>query len=309
MNNPEDRPLNLVDSTVRQIGSLEVGPLAFGMWRYTNTDIGEATTVLETAIESGFNLIDTADVYGLDWGGTAFGQAEEILGAVLKASPNLRQQFTLATKGGIAPPTPYNSSDAYLRQALDDSLRRLNVEQVDLYQIHRPDYLTHPAALAETLQGFVSSGKVLEVGVSNYNTTQTRALAKYLGDVGIRLASSQPEFSALELSAMRDGTLDLCMEYDITPLAWSPLAGGRLATGDELSAELNGALTDLADRENATKADIAVAFVLAHPSRPIAILGSQTPERITAASKALRVELSRDDIYKIVQASEGAPLP
>jgi predicted oxidoreductase len=99
------------------------------------------------------------------------------------------------------------------------------------------------------------------------------------------------------------------MEAAITPMAWSPLAGGRLATGEGISPELLTILDELAARENVTRSAIAVAFVLAHPSRPIAILGSTQPERLQELAKATSVRLSRTDWYSIVQASEGVPLP
>ena len=90
------------------------------------------------------NLIDNADVYGFDWGGEGFGACEELLGRVIKAKPDLRDQIVLSTKGGIVPPVPYDSSRQYLRSACEASLKRLQVEQIDLYQIHRPDIYTHP---------------------------------------------------------------------------------------------------------------------------------------------------------------------
>jgi predicted oxidoreductase len=99
------------------------------------------------------------------------------------------------------------------------------------------------------------------------------------------------------------------MEAAITPMAWSPLAGGRLATGEGISPELLTVLDELAARENVTRSAIAVAFVLAHPSRPIAILGSTQPERLQELARATVVHLNRTDWYRIVQASEGVPLP
>ena len=101
--------MNLVNIQPRTIGSLPpVGPLSFGLWRYTNPDVATAQAVLEAALDAGMNLIDNADVYGFDWGGTGFGQVEDILGSVLTVAPALRDRMVLATKGGIAPPTPYD---------------------------------------------------------------------------------------------------------------------------------------------------------------------------------------------------------
>ncbi|MDQ3470187.1 MAG: aldo/keto reductase, partial [Actinomycetota bacterium] len=120
---------SLIDSSPRRLGSLgDVGPLAFGQWRYVTDDAAEAQALLEAALDAGLNLVDSADVYGLDWGGGGFGAAEELLGRVLAAAPALRQRMVLATKGGIVPPTPYDSSPAGLRAACAASLRRLQVD-------------------------------------------------------------------------------------------------------------------------------------------------------------------------------------
>ena len=290
----------------RELGPWTVGPIGFGCWRFVGSDVANAERLINTALDASMNLIDTADVYGLGWGGTHFGESEELLGLVLAASPGLRDRMVLATKGGIMPPVPYDSSREYLTLALEDSLRRLQTDRIDLYLVHRHDMYTHPRHLAETLQGFVDSGKVGSVGVSNYTPAQTEALVAHLD---IPLIAIQPQFSALHLDPMRDGTLDQAMRLDIRPLAWSPLAGGRLATGEDVSEDLLTVLDELAIREGTDRAAVAVAFVLAHPSSPVALVGSQTVERLNGYSAALDVHLSRADCYRIVQASEGVPLP
>jgi len=297
---------SLVNPSVRSIGAHTVGPLAYGLWRFTNPNVGEAAKLIETALDTGMNLIDTADVYGLDYGGTGFGAVEEILGSVLAANPALRDRMVLATKGGIVPPTPYDSSPAALRNAVEASLRRLRVDHIDLYQIHRPDLFAHPAAVAETLQELVEVGKIGHLGVSNHTPAQTRALAAHLD---APLVSTQPEYSAVHLNPLRDGTFDLCMETGMTPLAWSPLGGGRLATGIDVPPALTETLDELVAREGVDRATIAIAFVLSHPAKPIAIIGSQRPERIAEATKALSVHLDRSDVYNLIEASEGVPLP
>ncbi|MEM9623572.1 MAG: aldo/keto reductase, partial [Pseudomonadota bacterium] len=115
---------NLVDTTQRNLGGqLSIGPLGYGCWRLVNMPVADARARIEQALANGMNLIDTADVYGLDWGGTAFGSAEELLGQVLAEAPELRQQMVLASKGGIIPGVPYDS--AYLETACEASLQRL----------------------------------------------------------------------------------------------------------------------------------------------------------------------------------------
>ncbi|MEM9564040.1 MAG: aldo/keto reductase [Actinomycetota bacterium] len=297
---------SLVDASPRTLGSFSVGSLAFGCWRLTTDSTDDARALIETAIANGMNLIDNADVYGLDWGGRGFGDNEVVLGKVLAAAPELREQMVLATKGGIRPPTPYDSSPAYLRQACEDSLGRLGVDVIDLYQIHRPDFYTHPAAVAETLAALRDEGKIREVGVSNHLPSQTEALQAHLP---FPLVADQPEFSLVALDPLRDGVLDRAMATGRVPLAWSPLAGGRLATGEGLAPELLTVMDELAEREGVSRATLAIAFVLAHPSRPVAIVGTQRPDRLAEQAAAAGVHLDRDDVYRLIQASEGRPLP
>lgn len=270
------------------------------------SDVNEAQAMIEAALAAGMNLVDNADVYGLDWGGIGFGDNEVLLGKVLAQAPELRDQMVLATKGGIVPPTPYDSSPGYLEKACDDSLRRLGVETIDLYQIHRPDLFAHPADVAATLTRLRAAGKIREVGVSNHTPAQTDALQAHLS---FALASDQPQFAMTHLEPMRDGTLDRCMRENVTPLAWSPLAGGSLATGEGLDPELLTILNELAEREGVTKAAISIAFVLAHPSRPVALLGTQNPARLAELSAATTVTLTREDVYRIIPVVEGVPLP
>ena len=299
---------SLVNASPRRLGAdgPEIGALGYGTWRLTADDSAANQQLIETALESGMNLIDTADVYGLDHGGTGFGQNEERLGEVLAAAPQLRDQMVLATKGGIMPPLPYDSSPEYLRSAVDASLGRLGVDHIDLWQIHRPDMFTHPADVAATLDALISEGKIGMVGVSNFTVDQYDALAAHLN---APIVSTQPEFSVAQCQPMRDGTFDRSMRDGVIPLAWSPLAGGRLFSGEGISQELLDVVDVLAEREGVDRAAIATAFVLANPSKPVALLGTQTPARLSSAAAAFDVHLDRNDVYDIVQASEGVPLP
>ena len=297
---------SLITAGPRSIGEFEVGPLAFGCWRLTTESVDEARGLIETALDLGMNLVDNADVYGFDWGGSGFGANEELLGRVLASAPALRDRMVLASKGGIAPPTPYDSSATYLEAACDASLRRLQTEVIDLYQIHRPDLFAHPAEVAATLAGLREKGKIREVGISNHTPAQHEALAAHLP---FPIATTQPEYSPAVLDPLRDGTFDLCLRDGVVPLAWSPLGGGRLISGEGVRPELISLLDDLAEREGVDRAAVCIAFVLAHPSAPVAILGTQTPARLSASTAALGVTLDRADVYAIVQASEGVPLP
>lgn len=269
---------------------------------------------VELALELGIDLFDHADIYGVDGGGS-FGDAELLFGQVLKEAPALRERFVLATKGGIVLGLPYDSSTKYIREAVDASLTRLGVDVIDLYQIHRPDFLGHPAELAEVLSALRAEGKIREVGVSNYTPSQTRALQAHLP---FALATSQPEFSCIRHHALRDGTLDLCLETGITPLAWSPLAGGSLGLSrEEASRQANGerlvACIDVLDRiaqeQSVSRAAVAIAWTLLHPAKVMPILGTQNPARLRACMDATRVQMSRAEWNEVLVAAQGEPLP
>ena len=297
---------NLVNAAPRKLGGKEVGPLAFGCWRLVGDDVADATQRIETALDNGLTLIDNADVYGLDWGGQAFGESETLLGKVLAADKTLRDRMVLASKGGIIPGIPYVAGADYLNAAVDASLTRLQTDHIDLYQIHRPDMFTHPAETAAALDGLVQAGKIGMVGISNYTQAQEDALRQFLK---APLISLQSEYSLAELKMLRDGSLDRCMASETAFLAWSPLAGGKLISGDNMQSELMAKIDELAARENTDRAGIALAFVLAHPAAPIAIIGAQNLDRIKAATQALSVCLTRQDVYALIEASEGVPLP
>jgi predicted oxidoreductase len=254
-------------------------------------------------------LVDTADIYGFDGVG-GFGDAESLLGEVLATTPGLRSRIVLATKGGIRPPVPYDQSPEYVVAACRASLERLQVEQVDLYQVHRPDLLAHPADLAAALTTLIGEGLVKEVGVSNFTRAQTDALAAHLG---FPVVTTQPEFSALCLDALTDGTLDDAMRDGRTPLAWSPLGGGRLGSGvvadDDRSAAVHTVLDRIASEHGSTRAAVALAWVLAHPSGPVPIVGTQQVDRLAELATATSVRLDRSDWYAILVAARGEPMP
>ncbi|MCT8002700.1 aldo/keto reductase [Sphingomonas sanguinis] len=278
-----------------------VSPIAWGMWRFTGDDVSAARARVEAALDAGITLFDTADIYGVDDGG--FGSSEALLGRVLADAPALRERMVIATKGGIWPGFPYDSSATYLAGALDASLARMGVERVELYQIHRRDFLSHPQEVAAALTCMVETGKVAGIGVSNHSPAEVDALAAFLG---LPILSTQPEFSPLHPASLFDGTLDQAMARDMAVLAWSPLAGGRLVAGDHPAGVL---LAEHGQRWGVDAATAALAWVMAHPARIIPIIGSQNPDRIRAAADVYRVEWTRAEWYAVLQAGMGERLP
>lgn len=291
--------------------AIEIGPIAYGCRRLPGASLDNAIDQIETALECGMTLVDTADVDGFVPLGTAdpsFGAAEALLGQVLAEVPELRSRMLLATKGGVFPPLPYDSSAEYLRQACEASLYRLGVDVIDLYQVHRPDLLAHPAEVAEVLTELRDSGKVREVGVSNYSASQVRALQSYLD---FPLVSTQVELSLLALHPISDGLLDLAVEFGITPLAWSPLAGGRLM--GEVTGNRALAVVEVCDRIGAEhgmpRAAVMLSWLMYLPSGVTPIIGTQKVERIRECGRASELGLSRQQWYEIFVAATGRPMP
>jgi predicted oxidoreductase len=276
------------------------------MWRFAGDDIAAARTRIEAALDAGVTLLDTADIYGPD-NGEPFGAAEALLGRVLSEAPQLRDRMVLATKGGIRMGVPYDSGADYLAQAIDNSLTRLGVERVELYQVHRPDLLTHPQEVARTLEDAVTAGKIAAVGVSNFTTSQTAALAHYLT---VPLVSHQPEFSALATAPLYDGVLDQAMTRDMAVLAWSPLGGGRLAVPTDGRSRAVVALLDAkAEQSGVDRSAVATSWIMAHPSQPVPIVGTQNPARIAKIADAYKPQWTRADWYRVLEASMGEKLP
>lgn len=283
-------------------GGPDISPLSWGMWRLAGSQ-EEASRLVHAALDHGINLLDTADIYGFD-GSNGFGDAEALLGEVLAAEPGLRSRMVLASKGGIMPPLPYDQSAAYLSSAIEASLRRLRTDHIDLYQIHRPDILAHPAEVARTLEEAMKAGKIGQVGVSNFTPSQIEALQHFLS---APLASTQPEISPLRITCFENGELDQAMRMGLRPLAWSPLGGGRLLAPESERDRAVAAALDAVHAEDRSVA--ALSWLMAHPAGIVPILGTQNPQRIGAAARALEVRWNREQWYAVLVAARGERLP
>lgn len=276
------------------------------MWRFAGDDVAAAEARVQAALDAGVTLFDTADIYGPD-NGEPFGAAETLLGRVFAANPTLAARMVIATKGGISMGVPYDSSAGYLTSAIDASLRRMGIDHVALWQIHRPDLLTHPAEIGEALSAAHKAGKIGAVGVSNFTPWQVEALAAHLA---LPVVSCQPEFSPLAISPLTDGVLDQAIARRMTVLAWSPLGGGRLAAPtDDRARRVAEALDGKAEEAGVSRAAAAYSWIMAHPSRPIPIVGSQTPARIADIPAAFKPRWTRAEWYAVLVASMGEPLP
>ncbi len=286
-------------------------------------NVRRAVAAFEAALDAGITFYDHADIYG----GTA---CESIFKQCLAAVPGVRERIFIATKVGIRSGF-YDHRPDYIRSSLLGSMERLGVDFVDLYQLHRPDPLSHPARTAEVLDDLVAQGLIRAVGVSNYYPHQTSALQKYLQ---APIASNQISLSLLRLDPVYegaagqtdpakaggagDGVLDQCLEMGITPLAYSPLGKGLLSgrkaiPADDAHAAARRTLEALQKMGpaygDASPTQLALAWLLAHPSGIIPLVGSNDPAHIREAAGAAEIALSREDWYALWVASRGERVP
>jgi predicted oxidoreductase len=288
---------------------LQLSPIVAGAWRLHEWRLDTQTLLrwIGQALELGITSFDHADLYG-NYGN------EAAFGAALAAAPGLRERMQIVTKCGIklvSPARPshaiksYDTSRAHVSASVDNSLRALRTDRIDLLLIHRLDALMDPDELADTLRTLREQGKVLHFGVSNHLPRQFAMLHKR-----IALTTHQIEFSALQMAALDDGTLDQATDLGLPPMIWSPLAGGRLfSAGDEQPRRVRAVLEDLGRAHGVSAATMAVAWIRRHPSKPIPIAGSGRIEALREAVAALGVELSREDWYRVWRAGTGRDVP
>lgn len=218
MNNAQDLvPLGKTDIKITTVG---VGAWAWGdrmIWGYggSSYDDSDIRAAFDVSLANGTNWFDTAEVYGL-------GKSERFLGKFLPSATN---EVLIATKFF---PFPWRMRKTALLRALKESLRRLKINQVDLYQIHMPFGRWSKPEYVSVLADAVGSGLTRAVGVSNFNTEQTILAHKTLQAAGIPLASNQVEYSLFDRRIEKNGLLDFCLENDITVIAYSPLAKGMV---------------------------------------------------------------------------------
>lgn len=287
-------------------------PMVYGTWRmldgaHSSQDINRR---LNRCVELGITAIDTAEIYG----GYA---VEAALGDAMALSPGLHEKLRVITKSGIYVPNSknpertvgfYDASATQLKQSVEASLRLLGRDRIDLFLIHRPDWFSSIDDTAAGLNQLIRDGKIQHAGVSNYTPTQFAALNSRM-DTG--LLTNQVEFHLLKMEPIIDGTFDLCLQHRMRPMAWSPLAGGKLFDkNNPASVRLASVANSMSAKYGgATLEQLAYAWVMGHPSRPIAVIGTNKLERIESAVCAASLTLEREDWYALWVAAQGRNIP
>jgi len=286
--------------------------LVHGLWRLVGwgKDKNEIGALIDCCLERGITTFDHADIYG-DY------TCEQLFGAALAEAAIDRACIQLVTKCGIkliSRRRPnhrtkcYDTSAAHITASVENSLKNLRAEYIDLLLIHRPDPLMDPAEINEAFVALKEAGKVLHFGASNFVPSQFELLAARLD---VPLVTNQIEYSVMCLEAHADGTLDQCQRLDVRPMAWSPLGGGRLFHEDSEQADrLRETLGRIGHQIGGASMDqVALAWVLTHPARFLPVLGTGNASRIKKAVEAFEITLSREQWFEIWIASTGRDVP
>ncbi|OBZ17753.1 MULTISPECIES: aldo/keto reductase family oxidoreductase [Bacillales] len=280
-----------------------------GHWRLAEWNLGPSKLMelMQFCMEEqGITTFDHADIYG-DY------TCEALFGQALALQPSLRSNMQIVTKCGIKLISGnrsnhaikhYDTRKSHIISSVERSLMNIKTDYIDLLLIHRPNPLMDPAEVAEAFVQLKETGKVRAFGVSNFLPAQFQNLSSYLP---FPLVTNQLEISVSHVNAFSDGSLDLCQEKRIAPMAWSPLAGGQLFQAThEKALKLKKRLQVLAEETNAESIDqVMYAWLLHHPSRIMPIIGSGNRERIAAGAAALRIKLSDQQWFDIWQSSNG----
>ncbi|UXH45904.1 aldo/keto reductase family oxidoreductase [Rossellomorea vietnamensis] len=297
---------------IQMTEDLSFSRIIHGLWRLSDWKQSKEDTLslIQHNIENGITTFDHADIYGSYTCETLFGEA-------LALQPSLREKMEIVTKCGIVLPSDnrpehkthhYNTSKKHILTSVEHSLQQLKTDYIDLLLIHRPDPFMNGEEVAEAFTQLKEEGKVRHFGVSNFKDHQWNMLQSYLP---CPLITNQIELSAYHLENFEDGTLNLCQEKRVAPMAWSPLSGGAIFKGeDEKAVRLQHTLKKVQEETGAKGIDqVLYAWLLNHPAKIMPIVGSGKKERIQHAIDSLSIQLDHDQWFEILQTSMGHDVP
>lgn len=304
-----------------QVPTLTFGGNVFG-W---TVDQKTSFSLLDALVEKGLYFIDTADVYSRWAPGNQGGESETIIGNWLKQSGK-RDKIVLATKVGIEMgPDKKGLAPAYIRQAVEDSLRRLQADTIDLYQAHRDDQETPLQATLETFDALIKEGKVRAIGASNYSAERLSEALKISGEQGLaRYETLQPEYNLYDREEYESGLEQVAEEHGLGVINYYSLASGFLSgkyrTKEDASKSKRGdgvvekylnkrglqilaALDQVAEANSATPTQVALAWQIARPSITAPIVSVTSLSQLDELTKAASLTLSEEDIRALSEAS------
>lgn len=275
----------------------KVSEAIYGFWRWENLDqtTAKMEQIINLCLELGINTFDHADIYG-DF------TIEEHFGKIISNKSFKREDIVLFSKCGIRKSSNgkvfyFDNSRNYIVKSVDNSLKNLKTDYLDIFLLNQSDFLADPEQTAMALAEVVNSGKVKHIGVANFTAFQHKLLASYLT---IPIVTNHIELNLMNISAIEDGRLDFIKQSFSKPLAWAPLAGGEILDGKEgKSAVLKTKLEAVGKKYDANVEQTAVAWLMQLGTLPI--IGSLSEDRIRNAASASEIKLSREDWYDIYQ--------
>ena len=278
-----------------------VGCMRWGVWGENFTTV-QYEQIIEQCLAIGLDIFDHADIYGHYTTEADFGHA-------LKGNTSLRNQIKIITKCGINMLTPnrphhaiksYDTSATHITKSVEQSLQNFHTDYIDTLLIHRPDILMHVEEIAATITTLKNAGKIKSFGVSNFTTSQVALLNKY-----IPIEHHQVEISLTNLNAFDNGVLDQCQLENIEAQSWSPMGNGIFTEKTEQNTRILAEAESLSKTYECSVNQVLLAFLYAHPSQIVPVIGTTKFERIQEAKKAMEIELTREDFYKLWTASTG----
>ena len=287
---------------------LSFSRIVYGMWRLSdddNTTPSHVQAKIEACLAQGITTMDQADIYG----GYA---AEEVLGAALKAAPQLKDQIEIVTKCNIVAPAGrysdarvkyYDTSAAHINASVDHSLRLMNLDKIDTLLVHRPDPMMDHHETGAALDALVASGKVRTIGVSNFKLHDWTLLQSAMKTP---LITNQIELSLSAHEALTNGDVAYLQERDIPIMAWSPLGGGALLTSSSATRDL---MAKIGSDHGVDAAAVAVAWLLAHPAQIMPVMGTNNLSRISALSDAMKINMDSETWFELYTAALGKEVP
>jgi len=318
------------------VSDLQVSRMAYGCMRlgggWDRSPITleiqkDSIKAVRAALDEGINFFDHADIY-------CRGKSEEVFSAMWSEVPSLRGKIILQSKAGILfggepdgrDVTRYDFSAEHILSAVEGSLKRLKTDYLDVLLLHRPDALVEPEEVARAFDELHQSGKVRWFGVSNETAPQMELLSHFLHQP---IVANQVEFNVMHTHLLDEGinfnqyvnriarnvgTIEYCRLNHITLQSWGSLVNGRV-TGRKVEnptpAQIDTAalVTEMARAKGVDPEAILVAWILRHPAKIQAVIGTTRPERIKAACQGDGVELSREEWYRLYTAGRGEALP
>jgi len=291
---------------------LEVSRFVLGFWRLKEWKMSSSELLyfIETVLDTGITTFDHADIYG-DY------SCEALFGEALKRKPVLRQKMQLVTKCGIKLVSQkfpgrkinhYDTSYTHILKSVEQSLQNFHTDYLDLLLIHRPDPLMNPAETARAFEVLHRSGKVLHFGVSNFTPADMEMLQAHLS---LPLVTNQVEISPAQLEHFKNGNMAYFLQKGIHPMAWSPMAGGKLLNpDDEESLRIHSKLSELSQRKGTKDiSSLVYAWLLKHPAGIVPVLGTGKLHRIREAAEAFNISLTTEEWFEIYVAGLGHRVP